>query len=76
MEYEIKTISDILKIVNHNNLENFLKDFELFLSNYVILKAMCKNDATCNEFTWIDDGKHNIEVNLVAKENVSNNHCI
>ena len=74
MEHEIKTINDILKVVNHNNLENFLKDFELFLTNYVILKAMCEEDANCNEFTWIDDGKHNIEVNIVAKENVYN-HC-
>ena len=66
MEHEIKTISDILKVVNPNNLENFLNDFELFLSNYVILKGMCEDDADCSEYIWIDDGKHNVEVNIVT----------
>lgn len=32
MEYEIKTIMDILRVVNHNNLDNLLKDFEVFLT--------------------------------------------
>ena len=66
MGHEIKTISDILKVVNHSNLENFLNDFELFLSNYVILKGMCKDDADCNEYIWIDDGKHNVEVTIFS----------
>lgn len=66
MEYEIKTIMDILRVVNHNNLDNFLKDFEVFLTQYVILKAMDEN-LECKEFTWIDDNNQKIEITLTHK---------
>lgn len=66
MEYEIKTIMDILRVVNHNNLDNFLKDFEVFLTQYVILKAMDEN-LECKEFIWIDDNNQKIEITLTHK---------
>ncbi len=71
-EYEIKTLNDVLRAVTLDNRANFLKDFENFLTIWTTTRSLIENVApdtlepTINsiEFKWIDDGKHDAQVNV------------
>ncbi len=64
MEKPIKTIKELLEIVNAGNLDNFLKDFDSWLRFHVSLKGISYHgvEIEVNEdtFLWIDDGKNDI----------------
>ena len=72
-KYRIKTIKEILEIVNEENVDGFITDFSNWLrfrlhvqSKQVKgVKMIIDNDDT---FNWIDDGKKNIKVNIEIRE--------
>lgn len=74
--YEIKTLEDILRAVNTENVENFLKDFQNFLTIWVGTKAMIElvdpksleMTTKSVEFDWIDDGKNEAKITVQAVE--------
>lgn len=61
-KYKIKTIKDILRVINSENKENFIQDFGYFLDIYLINKNNFGNNLLDVDFTWIDDKKHNVKV--------------
>ncbi len=72
-KYHIKTIEEILKIVNEDNVNNFIKDFSNWLKFRLSIQSkkvkgvemVIDNDDT---FKWIDDGKNNIKLNIELKK--------
>lgn len=66
--HDLKTIQDIINVVDENNIEYFLEDFRMFLVDVVKTKllvkavsAQCDVDASGlvgDSFNWIEDGKH------------------
>ena len=73
-KHDIKTIEDILRVVNSKNKENFLKDFSAWLDINIHLKEQIKKlkgkvNLKSVNFVWIDDGKNDISVNIKVEEN-------
>lgn len=78
-KYKIKTIKDVLSCVNKDNIDNFMIDFRNFIEMAIdmqklintigelqdIPKEKCRGD---HEFTWIDDGKHKLEIRIDTKQ--------
>lgn len=66
--YNLVTIEDILKVVNKDNLDNFIIDFKYYLDWRInfndtdILKDIIKFKDY--NFRWIDDGKHNAKITI------------
>ena len=66
-EYEIKTLEDVLRVVNDKNVDNFLVDFERWLKIAIATDALTalgierKNPLA---MLWIDDGKTDIKINV------------
>lgn len=68
-KYHIKTIEELLSIVNKENVNNFIKDFSdwlIFRTTLpkTIMEGNVKIEAQNKEFCWIDDGKHNTEITV------------
>jgi len=74
-KHKIKTMQDATDIITRENLPRFLKDFEGFLMSYIIMAELLEALDTFSKekektkiktigFTWIDDGKDNINVNI------------
>ena len=70
--HKIETLQDIIKCTNENNLDNFLKDFRVFLQ---MANSFKKIDGlqgelsrrSVDQFIWIDDGEYNYEIKLTIK---------
>ena len=73
-KHDIKTIWDILKVVNSKNKENFLKDFSAWLDINIHLKEQVKEMGLKKavkikpNLVWIDDGKNDIRINIEVRE--------
>ena len=73
--HEIKTIEDILKCVNSQNIGFFIKDFSDFLAFMVAAKETLDPETVNIEetmkasagFTWIDDGKNEKKISITVK---------
>lgn len=67
-EHKLKTIEDIVEVVNINNLDNFIIDFKNFLSSRIVAKEITKIGVieiqTAVFFHWIDDGKNETQINI------------
>ena len=52
--YDLRTIKEIYDIINKDNIDNFLKDFELILRSIAFFKEI---DGTVefDSLTWTDD---------------------
>lgn len=76
-EYKLKTIQDIVKVVDLDNIENFITDFKNYLSSRIITREIAKiSDAdiqTNDFFNWIDDGKTDIKINIQLSNTPSPN---
>ena len=75
-KYNIKTIKEILEIVNEKNVDGFITDFSNWLRFRLIVqskqvkgvKMIIDNEDT---FNWIDDGKSNIKLNIELREDTN-----
>lgn len=73
-KHNLKTIEDIVKVINENNIGNFIKDFATFLTFRMKMKEIAKMTKSKVEmpptFNWIDDGKNdvNLTINIVENE--------
>lgn len=65
--HKIATIQDIANATNPDNIDDFLLDLKGILLGYHLVKESCP-DIRLNQFTWIDDGKHEINVTLIEKK--------
>jgi len=65
---KIETIKDILELVNEDNLEYFLTDFNRWLRIVIPIK---ENLFTQGTFWWKDDKENNIEIQIAHKETES-----
>ena len=69
--YEINTIEELLAVVTVENMENFIEDFKAFLAVSMLTKTV--QDAVGakgmqTKFVWIDDGKHDIKIDIHEKK--------
>ena len=61
-EYQIDNITDIGEMITVDNIDNFLKDFEAVIRNYLVIKEIAKinnkkPEIKLTNFKWIDDNK-------------------
>jgi len=79
-EYKIKTIKQVLEIINKDNVECFKTDFCNWLDAMIGLKEMTKtlseldvaelaDEEVFERINWIDDGKNdqNIKIKIETK---------
>ena len=70
-KFEIRTVNDIFKMINKDNIVDFCSDFNASLVQFVEMKNILKKDEVegleyeC--FTWIDDKKREITLNFEEK---------
>jgi hypothetical protein len=65
-KHELKTLEDILRVVNAENIDMFLKDFSAWLAFTITLDALQDaldggvgiSQETRGTMNWIDDGKN------------------
>lgn len=69
--YEIRTISDLMRVVNNENCDRLVKDLSAWLALMSIAKSLAAKegvdldaDVQCGVFRWIDDGEHDITVTM------------
>ena len=65
---ELRTIEDMLNVVNCKNIANFLKDFNQYLELTVLARELNKEMGmkipTEPVLKWIDDGKNDVSINI------------
>lgn len=78
--YQINTVQDMIDCTNENNLDYFLKDLKNMikyahgLQNLLDTIAEVNNipknvsQIKSNGFKWIDDGKHDINIELKSNK--------
>jgi hypothetical protein len=68
-EYKLNTIKEIIDILDYENIDNFLIDFNNFIRFKVSLKELkeIKIETTDDCFNWIDDGKNDVNINIIMK---------
>lgn len=78
MAHELKTLEDVARVVNEENIKVFLVDFEAWLRVGFLLKAVKESvgekvliDRDPLLFKWIDDGKNDIHVKFEVKKDES-----
>jgi uncharacterized protein (UPF0216 family) len=73
-EYKIKTVNDILKVVNSENIVRFMTDFYLVFEKASRVKEQLTEDELKSfkmpYFTWIDDNEHRIGCKMNGQETV------
>lgn len=71
----LKTVKEMLAVLNENNIDNFLVDFKCWLELGIEFKSnmvgIVKFDDS--QFKWIDDGEHNLTVNVTIKDDEKTN---
>ena len=65
--HKIQSIEDIISAVNLDNIDGFLKDFELILRQFLLIKTL-DNNIKFDGFDWCDDGKNKAEVSLSTED--------
>jgi uncharacterized membrane protein len=67
-EHQIKTMSDIFKIVNSENVERFLSDFNASLFQIVAMKELLnkreQKELEYSVFRWTDDDVKKVSIEL------------
>ena len=68
-KYKLNTIKEIIDILDYENIDNFLIDFNNFIRFKVSLKELkeIKIETTDDCFNWIDDGKNDVNMNITIK---------
>jgi hypothetical protein len=73
-EYVLTTMKELFELVNQDNVSNLVTDFGLALVSYahakaaIVAKGMSMDEVETKSFTWIDDGKHDIELKVKPKD--------
>ena len=69
-EHTLVTVEDIFHLVTEKNKANFLHDFHGIVEAWIVFKKLMRKNKIpksqwgSKEFKWIDDGKHNISIEL------------
>lgn len=70
-EHQIKTMNDIFKIVNSENIERFLSDFNASLFQIVAMKELLnkreQKESEYSVFQWTDDNIKKVSIKLNAR---------
>jgi hypothetical protein len=69
MRYKIKTLTDIMAAVNHENLDRFLVDLKGFLEMTLGVDDLNSELEDCviqqpSEMVWVDDEQHDINITI------------
>lgn len=76
-QYVIETMQDIADVITVDNKERFVKDFSGVLNMLLLAKVAAVGDPSYtvqfNNFTWIDDNKHTITMNLIEDDSQPEN---
>ena len=70
-KHKLKTIAEIQDVVNLDNIDNFITDFEGFLRLAIMNKNIVEQfggSVLPAKFTWIDDGKNDISISVKITE--------
>lgn len=62
--YKINTLQDIIDCVTNENIDRFLIDFEGLSRSAILVKEATKHPVQTGAYEWIDDGKHNIDIEI------------
>lgn len=69
--YTFRTLEDIVKVINEEKLETFLKDFSKWISFHTGLRMITlpnefniRINSRPLEMNWIDDGKNDVNINI------------
>ena len=77
--YQVNTVQDMIKCTNEDNLDNFLTDLKALIQMAHALQRLADTVAEVEVlpkelaeleskgFTWIDDGKHDMKIELHSK---------
>lgn len=77
--YQVNTVQDIIKCTNEGNLDNFLADLKALIEMAHALQGLADTvseveglpnklaELESKGFTWIDDGKHDMKIELHGK---------
>lgn len=77
--YQVNTVQDMIKCTNEGNLDNFLADLKALIEMAHALQGLANTVAEVEGipkelaeleskgFKWIDDGKHDIKIELQGK---------
>ena len=77
--YQVNTVQDMIKCTNEGNLDNFLADLKALIEMAHALQGLANTVAEVEGlpkelveieskgFTWIDDGKHDMKIELHGK---------
>ena len=67
-EHKLKTLGEVVEVVNEQNIDNFLIDFRGWLELNILKKPAVKMGIVKQEkevvFHWIDDGKNDVKINI------------
>ncbi len=79
-QYQVNTLQDMIDCTNEDNLDNFLKDLKGIITSAHLFQNLSDsiledsgfdkelNKLETDGFIWIDDNKHNINIELKTKE--------
>jgi len=77
--YQVNTVQDMIKCTNEGNIDNFLADLKALLEMAHALQGLADvvaevegvpkelAELESKGFKWIDDGKHDISIELGTK---------
>jgi len=77
--YQVNTVQDMIKCTNEGNLDNFLADLKALIEMAHSLQGLADtvseveglpnklSELESKGFTWIDDGKHDMKIELHSK---------
>ena len=77
--YQVNTVQDMIKCTNEDNLDNFLTDLKALIQMAHALQRLADTvvevevlpkelaELESKGFTWIDDGKHDMKIELHSK---------
>jgi hypothetical protein len=63
----LKTYNEIVNVVNEDNIDKFLADFEIVLRSDMNLKKALGNDLICEGFEWLDDDKPEMIIEIIGE---------
>lgn len=65
-KHKIKTLEQLGEIITNENIEEMIGYIETHFRSLLLAKTFDKNTKSCG-FTWIDDGKNEVEVIITNK---------